>query len=75
MLKFFSICGLKWFNFPTRFFDKLKKAADGDLKSLVERIKAISDVSKNYKSYSGLADDADGKVDFIFKTDGIEKDK
>ncbi len=55
--------------------DKLKKAADGDLKSLVERIKAISDVSKNYKSYSGLADDADGKVDFIFKTDGIEKDK
>lgn len=55
--------------------DKLKKAADGDIKSLVERIKAVADVSKNYKSYSGISDGADGKVDFIFKTDGIEKDK
>ena len=52
--------------------DKLKKAADGDIKSLVERIKAISKVSKGYQSYSGLSDGAQGKVDFIFKTSGIE---
>lgn len=51
--------------------DKLKKAADGDLKSLAERIKAISKVSKKYQSYSGLSDGAQGKVDFIFKTAGI----
>ncbi len=55
--------------------DKLKKAADGDIKSLVERVKAVANASKNYKSYSGISDDADGKVDFIFKTDGIEKEK
>lgn len=54
--------------------DKLKKAADGDLKSLVERIKAISKVSKSYQSYSGLADGAQGQVDFIFKTAGIGND-
>lgn len=54
--------------------DKLKKAADGDVKSLVERIKAISKVSKNYKSFSGISDEADGKVDFIFKTDGITQE-
>ncbi len=53
--------------------DKLKKAADGDIKSLIERVKAISEVSKGYKTYSGLDSEADGKVDFIFKTDGIEK--
>lgn len=52
--------------------DKLKKAADGDLKSLVERVKAISKVSKNYQSYSGISDGAKGQVDFIFKTSGIE---
>ena len=52
--------------------DKLKKAADGDIKSLVERIKAISKVSKGYQSYSGLSDGAHGQVDFIFKTAGIE---
>ena len=33
----------------------------------------MSKASKSYKSYSGIADNADGKVDFIFKTDGIEK--
>lgn len=55
--------------------DKLKKAADGDIKSLVERVKAVANASKNYKSYSGISDDADGKVDFVFKTDGIEKEK
>lgn len=55
--------------------DKLKKAADGDLKSLVERIKAISKVSKSYQSYSGLVDGAQGQVDFIYKTEGIEDKK
>ena len=55
--------------------DKLKKAADGDLKTLVERIKAISKVSKSYKSYSGIAEGADGQVDFIFKTAGIENNE
>ncbi len=59
--------------FKEQGVDKLKKAADGDIKSLIERIKAMSKASKSYKSYSGIADNADGKVDFIFKTDGIEK--
>ena len=52
--------------------DKLKEAADGDIKTLVERIKAISKVSKSYNNYSGISDGAEGKVDFIFKTAGIE---
>ena len=42
------------------------------MKTLIERIKAISAASKAYKSYSGISDEADGKVDFIFKTAGIE---
>ena len=58
--------------FKEQGVDKLKEAADGDMKTLIERIKAISAASKAYKSYSGISDEADGKVDFIFKTAGIE---
>lgn len=54
--------------------DVLVDAVNGDLKGLVDRLKAISGVSSNYKSYSGISDDMDGKVDFIFKTDSIETD-
>ncbi|MEE1173836.1 MAG: hypothetical protein U0K87_15955 [Ruminococcus sp.] len=59
--------------FKEQGVDKLKQAADGDIKSLIERIKAMSKASKSYRSYSGISEDAQGKVDFIFKTDGIEK--
>lgn len=38
----------------------------------VDRDKVMSDVSKNYRNFSGLADDMDGKVKFIYRTDGIE---
>ena len=50
----------------------LVDAVDGDVKGLVNRLKAISKVSSNYKSYSGISDDMNGKVDFIYKTDSIE---
>jgi putative membrane protein len=53
--------------------DVLVDAVDGDVKGLVNRLKAISQVSANYKSYSGISSDMDGKVDFIYKTDGIEE--
>ncbi len=53
--------------------DTIVDAVNGDVKSLVERLKAISKVSSRYKTYSGLGDDMDGKVDFIYKTDSIEK--
>lgn len=54
--------------------DKLVDAVNGDVKTLVERLKAISKVSSRYKSYSGLGEDMDGEVNFIYKTDSIETD-
>lgn len=53
--------------------DKLVDAVNGDVKGLVCRLKAISKVSSNYKSFSGIGSGMDGKVDFIYKTDSIEK--
>lgn len=50
----------------------LVDAVDGDVKGLINRLKEISKVSSNYKSYSGIAEDMNGKVNFIYKTDAIE---
>lgn len=52
---------------------KLVDIVDGDVKGLVNRLKAVSKVSSRYKSFSGTGTDMDGKVDFIYKTDSIEK--
>ncbi len=54
--------------------EKLVQAVDGDVSGLITRIKATSDVSKDYKSFSGISDNMDGNVKFIYKTESIEKD-
>lgn len=51
----------------------LVDAVGGNVNGLVSRLKAVSEVSSHYKSYSGISDNMDGKVDFIYKTDSIEK--
>jgi len=52
---------------------KLIDTAD-DAQSLIERIKAVINLSKNYKSFAGISDSADGDVKFIYRTDEIKKD-
>ena len=51
---------------------KLVDAVYGDLDGLITRVKAMVDVSRNYKSFSGLSDAMGGQVDFIYRTDAIE---
>lgn len=51
----------------------LVKAVNGDVKGLLNRLKAVSKVSSNYKSFGGINPEMDGKVDFIYKTNSIEK--
>lgn len=51
---------------------KLTGLAGNDLRNLVDRVKATVDVSKNYKSFAGIADGADGSVKFIYKTDEVK---
>ncbi len=62
--------GLKQFN--EEGIQKLADAVDGDLGGLITRFKATVDVSKDYKSFSGISDDMDGQVKFIYRTDAIE---
>ena len=61
--------GLKEFN--EKGVQKLVDLVDNDLDGLLERVKAIADVSKNYRSFAGISEDMDGQVKFIYRTDAI----
>lgn len=65
--------GLNQFN--EQGIKKITDLANGDIRTLVVRAKATVDVSKNYKSFSGISNDMDGSVKFIYKTDSIKVDK
>lgn len=62
--------GLKQFN--KEGIPKLIEAVDGDLDGLSNRIRVTADVAKHYTSFSGISEDMDGDVKFIYKTDSIE---
>lgn len=50
---------------------KLTKLLQNDLGDLTARVQATIDVSKDYRSFSGISDDASGQVKFIYRTDEI----
>ena len=62
--------GLKQFN--EEGIQKLIETVDGDLDGLSNRIRVTADVAKHYTSFSGISEDMDGDVKFIYKTDSIE---
>lgn len=62
--------GLKEFN--EKGISNLTSLAGDDLDSLVTRIKATVEVSRDYKSFAGIADGTDGDVKFIYRTDEIK---
>lgn len=62
--------GLKQFN--EEGISKITSLLKDDLGDLGERIKATIEVSQHYKSYSGLTDEMDGEVKFIYKTAEIK---
>lgn len=59
--------------FKDEGIDSIVDAANGDVRDIIDRFKAVQKASKKYNNYSGISDDMDGKVDFIYKTDSIEK--
>ena len=50
---------------------KLADFVNSDLNSLIARLQATSDVSKDYNNFSGISDGMNGSVKFIYKTDSI----
>lgn len=61
--------GLSQFN--EKGIEKLIDAVD-DAEIFVDRLKAVVNVSKNYKSFAGIGDEIDGNVKFIYRTEEIK---
>ena len=49
--------------------EKLVSVFDGDIDGLLDKVNTILDSSKNYKNFSGISEDMDGEVKFIFVTE------
>lgn len=54
-----------------KLYDSVKNVVDVDIAGLMARINALTEISGNYKTFSGVSDDMDGKVKFFFRTDEI----
>ena len=63
--------GLKQFN--EEGVEKLVSVMGDDVEGLAERLTATVEVSRNYRSFSGLTDGMDGAVRFIYRTEAVEK--
>lgn len=53
---------------------KLSDTYEENVKGLLDRLKAMCQVGKEYKSFSGAATGMEGEVKFIIETEGIEKE-
>lgn len=61
--------GLQQFNRDG--IQKLVNLLQNDVGDLSARVQATIDVSKDYRSFAGISDDAEGLVKFIYRTDEI----
>ena len=61
--------GLEQFNRDG--IQKLVNLLQNDVGDLSARVQATIDVSKDYRSFAGISDDAEGQVKFIYRTDEI----
>ena len=62
--------GLTTFN--EKGIQKLVDAVDGDLEGLVLRLNATLDASRQYRNFSGISEDMEGQVKFIYRIAGID---
>ncbi|SFR72862.1 YhgE/Pip domain-containing protein [Anaeromicropila populeti] len=51
---------------------KLVNTFDGDLKKLIDRLDVLKELAEKNETYSGVSDDMDGNVKFIYTTEEIE---
>lgn len=60
--------------FDKEGIQKLSDVLNGDLQTVLDRLKAVEDADKSYTAFDGASQDMNGKVKFIIETAGIEKE-
>ncbi len=61
--------------FKKEGIDELTDVFDGDIQNVKNRLDAMSDMSKEYKSYAGIKKGMDGSTKFIIETEGIDTEE
>lgn len=51
---------------------KLVNAIDGDIEGVLHRLDLTSEVSENYRTFSGVSGETSGQVKFVYRTEAIE---
>ena len=51
---------------------KLAGALDGDLGGLTDRLEALSDLARSYQNFSGIPQDVEGQVRFLYRLGSIQ---
>lgn len=59
--------------FDQKGVQKIVDAVDGDLEGLLERLREMTRLSRDYRSFSGISDGMDGQVKFIYRTDSVQE--
>lgn len=57
--------------FNEKGVQKLADAFGGGLDELMDRVDAVKAVSERYNSFSGIGDDMDGQVKFVWRTQSV----
>lgn len=60
--------------FDKEGIQKLSDVLNGELQTVLDRLKAVEDADKAYTAFDGASQDMNGKVKFIIETAGIEKE-
>lgn len=59
--------------YKTEAIDKLTDLFDGDIAGAVDRLKAMTELGKDYQSFAGISSDMSGTTKFIIETEGVEE--
>ena len=62
--------GIKEFN--EKGISKITEAVEGELEGLIERVKAMGKVAREYNNFAGIDDSMNGQVKFIIRTEEIK---
>lgn len=60
--------------FNEKGVEKLSNTYEEDIKSLLDRLDAVTEAGKDYRSFSGIGKGMDGEVKFIIETEAVEKE-
>ena len=54
---------------------KIVNSYNKDLKPLTDRLQAVLDAGEDYQTFTGLADNVNGSVKFIYRMDAVKSAK